>query len=143
MRLPLPAPQLKKILVDENLIAADRFDELLADAERKNQSILDVLVGEKVVDAAYLSSTISNALGVPRVDFATQKIDKEVVRSLPEDMARSRQVILFAREKDGSYDAAMIDPSDLETIEFLNQRLGARIKPFLATNEDLNRGFSV
>jgi type IV pilus assembly protein PilB len=143
MRLPLPAPQLKKILVDENLIAAERFDELLTDAERKNQSILDVLVGEKIVDAAYLSNAISNALGVPRVDFATQKIDKEIVRSLPEDMARARQVILFAREKGGSYDAAMIDPSDLETIEFLNQRLSARIKPFLATKEDLNRGFSV
>ena len=143
MRLPLPAPQLKKILVDENLITGERFDELLTDAERKNQSLLDILVAEKVVDINYLSNAISRALGVPRVDFATQKMDNEIVKSLPEDMARARHAILFAREKDGSYDVAMTDPSDLETIEFLNQRLKARIKPFLATNEDLNRGFSV
>ena len=38
---------------------------------------------------------------------------------LPEDIARARQVIIFAREADGAYDAAMIDPSDLETIQFL------------------------
>ena len=39
--------------------------------------------------------------------------------------------------------SAMIDPSDLETQEFLAQRLQGKIKPFLASAEDLNRGFSV
>lgn len=131
------------MLVDENLIAGERFDTLLADAERKNQSIVDVLISEKVADANYLIGLISKALGVPRVDFNNQKLDSDVVKSLPEDVARARQVILFQKENDNTYDAAMVDPSDLETIEFLGQRLKAHIKPFLATSEDLNRGFSV
>jgi type IV pilus assembly protein PilB len=37
----------------------------------------------------------------------------------------------------------MVDPSDLETREFLAQRLSGKIRPFLASPEDLNRGFSV
>ncbi len=131
------------MLVDENLIAGERFDTLLADAERKNQSIVDVLISEKVADANYLIGLISKSLGVPRVDFNNQKLDSDVVKSLPEDVARARQVILFQKENDNTYDAAMVDPSDLETIEFLGQRLKAHIKPFLATSEDLNRGFSV
>ena len=44
---------------------------------------------------------------------------------------------------DGTYDVAMVNPSDLETIEFLTARLKARVKPFLATEDDLNQGFSV
>lgn len=143
MRLPIPAPQLKKILIDEGLIASEKFDELLNEADRKNQSILEILISEKIVEPNYLNNLIATALGVPRVDLTIQSVAKEIVTALPEDIARQRQVILFRREEDGSYDAAMIDPSDLETIEFLKQRLGVKVKPFLATSEDLNRGFSV
>ncbi len=143
MPIPLPPAQLKKLLVAENLIAGDRFDELFADAQRKNQSVLEVLVAEKVADAKYLNDIVARALGVEVADFSVKTVDKEIVRLLPEDIARQRQVILFAREANGVYDAAMVDPSDLETLEFLTQRLKAKVKPFLAMPEDLNRGYSV
>jgi type IV pilus assembly protein PilB len=143
MHLPLPLPQIKKILIEQNLITEAQFDEFQEDAVRKNENILDVLVSAKIADANYLNNLIAKALGVPRIDLSTQKIDSEVVRAIPEDVSRSRQVILFNRQANGSYDAAMVNPADLETIEFLMQRLKAKINPFLATPEDLNRGFSV
>src|SRR5262249_20276823 len=117
--------------------------QLFEESERKNQSIVDVLVAAKIVDANYLSDLIAKTLGVPRVDFRTVKIDKEIVKLLAEDVARQRQGIVFGREADGTIDAAMVDPADLETREFLEQRLQVKVKPFLATPEDLNRGFSV
>lgn len=131
------------MLIEEGLISGERFDAYMAEAERKSQNVLDVLIGEKIADANYLATMIARALGVPRADFSQQKMDPEMVKVLPEDVARSRQAIVFARESDGSYDIAMADPSDLEAIEFLNQRLKTNIKPFLASKEDLNRGFSV
>lgn len=143
MKLPLPADQLKKMLVSENLIAPERFDELQDEADRKNQSIIDILVSEKIVEGSYLSDLIANALGVPRVDFSVKQLDKDTVKLLSEDVARQRQVIIFNKEADGTFDVAMVDPSDLETRQFLAERLKAKIKPFLASNEDLNRGFSV
>ena len=143
MRLPLPLAQLKKVLTAENLITPERFDELTAEADRKNQSIMDVLVAQNVVTSAYLAETLAKMLGVSRVDFSSRSIDRDVLVLLDEATARQRQVILFGREPNGLYDAAMVDPSDLETIEFLEQRLAAKIKPFLATADDLNRGFSV
>lgn len=143
MRLPLPSVQLKKILISENLITPERYDELYAEADRKSQSVVDVLVAEKVVDANYLGNLIAKALGVEKVDFSLIPLDRSIVQLLPEEAARQREVVIFGREPDGTYDAAMADPSDLETLEFLNQRLKAKIKPFLATSEDLNRGFSV
>jgi type IV pilus assembly protein PilB len=143
MKLPLPADQLKKLLVDENLIAPERFDELFDEANRKSQSVIDVLISEKIVEGSYLNDLIATNLGVPRVDFSIQQFDKDVVKLLAEDVARQRQVIVFGKEGDGTYNVAMTDPSDLETREFLAQRLKAKIKPFLASTEDLNRGFSV
>ncbi len=143
MKLPIPSEHLKKLLVEQNLIAPERYDELYREAERKSQSVIDVLVSEKIVERDYLSDLIANLLGVSRVDFSLQRIDKDMVKLLTEDVARQRQAMVFGRESDGTYDVAMLDPSDLETREFLVQRLKANVKPFLASPEDLNRGFSV
>ncbi len=142
-RLPLPPDQIKQILIQEGLITGDKFDEYLEEAGRKNQSVIDILVSEKIVEENYLSNLIAKALGVPRVDFNSIKLDSGIVKTLQEDVARQRQVIIFNKEEDGVFDVAMIDPSDLETRQFLEQKLKVRIRSFLATREDLNRGFSV
>ncbi len=143
MRLPLPVSEIKKLATSEGLLSPEKFDELAVDAERKNQSIIDVLISGGFMAADYIQSLIARELGVPQVDFDKQKIDSSVVKILPEDIARQRQVVVFAREADGSFDAAMVDPSDLETVSFLTERLHGKIHPMLATQEDLNRGFSI
>jgi type IV pilus assembly protein PilB len=143
MRLPLPQEQIKNLVVQEGFITPDQFDVLAAEAERKNQNILDILVAQRIVEADYLSTLIAKALGVSRVDFSSHTLGDAIVKLLPENIARERQVILLNQEADGTYDVGMADPSDLETIEFLSQRLKGKIKPFLATTDDLNRGFSI
>jgi type IV pilus assembly protein PilB len=131
------------MLVEQNLIAPDQFDALYQEAERKSQNLIDVLVSERIVERSYLDDLIAAVLGVPRADLSSMKIDKDIVKLLAEGVARQRQVIIFGREEDGTYDVAMANPSDLETREFLEQRLNGKVKPFLASSEDLNRGFSV
>jgi type IV pilus assembly protein PilB len=143
VRLPLPPDQIKKLVVAEGLITDEKFDEYFEESQRKNQSVIDILVSEKIIGGDYLNNMIANALGVQLADFGKFKLDPSIVKLLPEDIARQRQVIVFNKEEDGSLDTAMIDPSDLETRQFIEQRLQGRVKPFLATSEDLNRGFSV
>jgi type IV pilus assembly protein PilB len=143
MHLPLPPEQLKSELAAEGLVTPEQFDSLFAEAERKNQNVLDVLVSEGLVEKGYLNDLIAKTLGVGRADFATQPVDEEVVKLVPEALARERQAIVFRRESDGTYDVALTDPSDLETLELFGQLLQGRIRPFLATLSDLNRGFSV
>jgi len=143
MKFPLPPARIKSLLVAEGLITAEKFDALFEDAGRKNQNIIDVLVAEKVADAGYLNDLIARTLGVQRITLSKNAIDKEVLQLLPESIARDREVIMFRREEDGTLDVAMVDPSDLETIEFLAQRFKAKIKPFLATPANLRQGYSV
>lgn len=143
MRLPILPQQLKNKLIEEGLITGAKFDALALEAERKEQDLLDVLVSQKVATAEYLTNLIADILGVERVDLVNRTLDEKVIKLIPEEIARERQVIVFEQESNGAYKVAMADPSDLETIEFLTQRLKAKIKPFLATPEDLARGFSV
>ena len=143
MKLPISPEQLKAILVEEGLLTAEAFDALYQEAERKQQDIVGVLVANHIAEEEYLYDVIAKAIGVPRIKLAASTIDKDILKLIPEAAAREREIILFAREGDGTYDAAMANPSDLETIEFLTTRLQARVRPYLATHEDLNQGFSV
>ncbi|MEE8131925.1 MAG: GspE/PulE family protein, partial [Candidatus Paceibacterota bacterium] len=78
-----------------------------------------------------------------KTDLSIRSIDEKVLKLLDEETARIKRLILFARQPDGALAAAMEDPSDLEIIEFLEKRLNAKIKPYLATQEDLDRGFAL
>jgi type IV pilus assembly protein PilB len=143
MAIPLPLDQIEKILVDNGVITPELFSELKIEADRKEQNILDVLVASGGIEKGYLDDVLAKTLGVARVDFSAHPINKDIVKLIPENIARERQVFVFDKEQDGSYDVAMLDPSDLETIEFLEQRLKGFIHPFFATEDDLKSGFSI
>jgi type IV pilus assembly protein PilB len=141
--LPIPPAQLKQRLMKEGLVTSERFDALAAEATSKGQNLTDILISEKVADESYLNSVFAGFLGVEIAALGGRGIDQATLKLLSEGMARERQVILFATEADGTLDAAMADPSDLATVEYLEQRLQRRIRPFLATSDDLTRGFSI
>lgn len=141
--LPIPPNQLKTRLMQENLITAERFDQLFEEAAHKGQNLIDLLVSEKVVPKEYLNDLLATFLGVEIANLGVRGIDEESLKLLSESVARERQTIVFGKDVDGTLLVAMLDPSDLATIEFLTQHLHARIRPFLATQDDLTRGFSV
>jgi hypothetical protein len=143
MAIPIPLDQLKKYLLRDNLITEEKFNEVVGESERKKQSALDILVSEQIISSDYLNKLLSGYLGVDLADLGNRKINEEIVRLLPEDIARQRQAVVFNREEDGRLDVALIDPSNLETIEFLKQYLKTEIKPFLASPDDLNRVFLI
>lgn len=143
MILPIPANQIKKRLIEDGLITEEKFDAFLNEAERKNQNLIDVLISQRIVDENYIYTFLANYLGVERAQLNSRQINEEVLKSLPENIARERQIIIFNKEEDGTLDVAMLNPSDLATIEFLRQKFNAPIKAFLASTDDLNRGFSI
>jgi type IV pilus assembly protein PilB len=139
--IQISSPQLKKMLVEDGVITADKFDQALTQSKRMNQSLVDVLASQGFVTSDYYYNLLAKYFGVERVNFQEIKIDEGALRLLPENTARERNVIIFGWDADGALHVAMTDPSDLNTIEFLEKHLNTKIRPFLATDDDLNRGF--
>ncbi len=137
----LPPAKLKEILVKSGAIDAAAFDALEEEAEHKRQSLAEIIISQGLVNRDYFYLLISRALGVERVNLGAIGIDEHILHLLSEDIARQRNVIVFGRDQMGRFEVAMEDPTDLETIDFLTLRLGGPVMPFLATEDDLNRGF--
>jgi type IV pilus assembly protein PilB len=143
MPIPIPVTEIKNKLLEDGLITEERFNIYLEEARRKNQNLIDILISENVVDSNYLYQFLASYLGVEWFQPNKHIINETIVKSLPENIAREKQVIVFNKEPDGTLDVAMVDPSDLNTIEYLKQYFDASIKPFLISVENLNYGFKI
>jgi len=141
--LNLPPERLKEILLKTGAIDAGLFAQLEVEAKRKKQNLIEILVSQNIFTYDYLLSLLAGSLGVERVKLIADKIDENVLHLLTEDTARRLKAIPFQKTPDGFIYVAMEDPTNLETLDFLNLRLGEKVKTFLATDEDLNRGFAL
>ncbi|MEK7086743.1 MAG: GspE/PulE family protein, partial [Patescibacteria group bacterium] len=141
--ISLTSQKLKDLLIKENVLDAKTFDNFQKEAERKKQDVVDILISERIISQDYFLSLLAKTFGVQRVNLSSVQIDEQILHLLPEDVARRLKVIVFGKEANGAFQAAMEDPTNLETIDFLTLRLGAPVKAFLAASEDLNRGFSL
>jgi len=140
--LQIPNQKLKEILVKEDLISAENFNKLAVESKRMGQNMADVLISQSIVRPEYFYSLVAKYVGVELVNLGGRAIEEKTLRKLSEDLARQKRALIFKEESDGTLDVAMEDPSDLATIEFLEKNLKAKIKPFLATSDDLNGGFA-
>lgn len=139
----IPDQKFKELLLLDGVITEDQFSEGVSKAKRLSISVGDVLLGENLITEEYYYNLISKFYGIDRARLNERKIDELSLRLLPEDLARQKRAIVFERATDGSLSVAMEDPSDLLSIEFLEGHLHSKIKPFLASRDDLERGFSL
>ncbi|MCX7616029.1 MAG: GspE/PulE family protein [Patescibacteria group bacterium] len=140
--VPIPSQKLKTFLLEQGLIEEEDFNQALEEARRMNQDLGDVLISKGFVTKDFLLHLASNFFRVELANLRYRGINREVLYKIEEKFAREKNVIAFAQEGDGTIDVAMADPTDLITIEFLEKKLSSKIRPFLASDDDLAFGFS-
>ena len=108
----LPIQQLKNALLRDGLVTEEVFTQLEQEATRLDQDIGDILVSRNIVPERYLVNLETQYFGVERVAIDSNTLDKNIVKLLPEEIARQRQVLVFSRNEDNSLNIAMANPSD-------------------------------
>ena len=141
--LQIPPAQLKEALLKEGLVTEENFNTLNEEAQRMNQNLAQLLISKSIITANYFYDLLSAYFQVEKADLSSRTVDEALLKKIPEELAKQKRTVVFAEEKDGTLDVAMEDPSDLATIEFLERRLQARVKPFLALPGDLERVFAL
>ncbi|MFH1308496.1 MAG: GspE/PulE family protein [Patescibacteria group bacterium] len=124
--------QLKAFILDAGLISEIKFSDAEKKAKKKNQKIEDILVTEGLVTDEELAKLKAYILGVPFVNLEKETISSEILKIIPEPIARKHNIIAF-RKNDNDLEVAMYDTEDLMTIEFIKKKANLKILPRLAT----------
>lgn len=129
--------------MEDKLVSEADFNAISEEAKRLNHSVAEILISRGLVTGLYHDNLLAKYFNVPMADLTSRGIDESVLKLLPEELSRQKRVVLFGKEPDGTISAAMEDPADLVNIEFLEQYLKTRVKPYLAVTSGLNKGFAL
>ena len=97
-----------------------------------------MLLEKKLLTETDLQKLYAYILGIPFVDLAKEAIPTDILHIVPEPIAKKSHVVAF--EKVGTnLKVAMLNPDDLQTIDFIKKKTGLKIVPCLTTKESINQ----
>ena len=128
--------QLKAFIVDTSLVTKDELEKAEAKAAKENRKLGEVLVKEGFVNAGELNKLEAYILGIPFVDLKQETINPEVLKIIPEAIARKHNIVSF-KQTGKTLEVAMLDPDDLQTIDFVKKKANLKILPRLTDEESI------
>lgn len=131
MRIPdnLVLQLLKNIgrLTDEQATALREQEK----AEKK--PLQDLVIKDGMITETELTKLYALEIEIPYVEFDPKTIHADLLKQIPERIARQYKVVLFDEKPDGTKLLAMSDPDDIQAINFLRKQLGTDIKVHITT----------
>ena len=127
----------EKLLKQGGIVNDSQLDELKTLAKRSKQSLQETVIDQKVVSDEKLTKMIGELIDVPFVRIEPKDILDDVLKKIPEHIARQYNVVLFAINDDDSLSLAMEDPDDVQALNFIQKEIGYNTKVFLATKSNI------
>ncbi|MFA5096149.1 MAG: ATPase, T2SS/T4P/T4SS family [Candidatus Omnitrophota bacterium] len=130
--------RLTEILLNKKLISQEQLQEALKVQKEKGGKLSSIIVELKFVQEADLNSALSTELGFPLIDLKRFKIDYEVAKSIPVEIARHYQIVPISKMGD-TITLAMADPLNIFAIDHVEALTGFKINPIISSSKDIQQ----
>ncbi len=134
--------ELRALVLDTGVV--EEKDLTLAEERFRSgaSTFAQAILWYNLVSDEELGKLIADSLKVPFTSLAQKSIPEEVLRIVPEVVARKHRLIAFAVDDAGVH-VAMADPRDRETRSFLEKKTGLPAIVSFATERDIENAFSL
>lgn len=129
--------RLGDLLVESNLITEDELSATLAE-KSPDEKLGDSLLRRGLITEQQLIEVLEFQLGIPHINVHQIPIEQEIIRLVPQEIAKRYQVMPVRTENNQLF-VAMADPMDYFAIEELRMATGFQIVPAIATKDALQR----
>jgi len=130
--------RLTEILINNKLITAENLQQALKEQAAKGGKLSDIIVKLKFVKENELINTLSEGLGLPLIDLKRFKIDLDIVKIIPVEIAKHYQIIPVSKMGD-TITLAMADPLNIFAIDHVQSLTGFKINPIISSVADINQ----
>ena len=128
---------IESILKQGGVVDEPQLADLKLIAERSKQTLQETAIEQKVISEEDLTKLIGDYIGVPFVRIEPKDIPEDILKRIPEHIARQYNVVLFEKNEDNSLSLAMEDPDDVQALNFIQKEIGYNTKVFLATKSNI------
>ncbi len=128
--------KIKEFILDSRVADLGEVELAYEDAKKNRKKFIDVLIEKKIASEEDIAKIVGYIMGIPYVNVISEEIPKEVLQIIPEPIAREHNIFAFEK-KNNDLIVAMIDPEDLQTIEFIKKKTGFQVLPAITTKESV------
>ena len=90
--------RLKKFILDAGLIDEKEFTKALEKSEKTNQEIGKILISDGLIKEKELIKIEAYLLGIPFINLENETIPPDILRMIPESIARAHNIIAFSKK---------------------------------------------
>jgi len=126
----------KELLAKGGKVTAEQLKSA-REAAGEKASLQEAVVKAGLISEKDLTRLYAQEIDIPYVDINVADIQKEVLKLIPERVARQYNVVLYGIDKDGTKLLAMDDPDDIQAVNFLKKQLGNDIKIAMTTKQTI------
>jgi type IV pilus assembly protein PilB len=140
-RFPLRQPGSKlllgSLLVRDGLVEMDQVEDALADQEKTDRRLGEILVDRGWISEGSLARALAEQHSLEFVDLGDCEPDDKAIALLPEKFARRYDALPICFVDDDTVVVAVADPTNLLTSDDLRLALGVNVRLAVATIGDL------
>ena len=126
----------KEILLESQALTEEQLAAADAEAAAGNKSLQQAIIDAKLLAKEPLLKALAEGWQVEIADLVEMNISAEIVKIIPEKVARRHIAVPFTKAEN-MIAFAMSDPRDLDIIEDLQLRTGLQVKTYLALPQDV------
>lgn len=125
------------ILKSSSAIDDEQLAGLIEQAKTEKIELKELVVKQNILSDSQLISAYAEEIGIPYVEINPKELSKEVLKQVPEHIAKLYNMVVFEGSIDDENEprsVAMEDPDDLQAIDVLHKLFGQNIKVYIATH---------
>jgi type IV pilus assembly protein PilB len=121
------------ILASQGVLSEDKSQAVKLEHVNTGRSLREIILGHNFANEEQIAKAEAKLYNIPFVDLGETAVSPEGLGLLPRAVAERYILIPFDYNRVGNeLSVAMASPLDLEVIEFIEKKSGAKIKPFMA-----------
>lgn len=133
---PLAKKRLGEILVDAKKLREEDLHKALSEQRKYGEKLGNVLIRMGLLSEKEIMETVSKQLGIPIVNLFDANLSEELVRLIPENIAKNHMVIPFERNF-SVLSLAMVDPLDINALDEVARFLRMEVSPCIVTRSEM------
>ncbi len=127
----------KELLAKGKKVSAEQIKAVREQAGNEKTPLQELVVSANLISEKDLTKLYAEEIDVPYIDLNVKEIKREILKLIPERIAKQYNAVLFGVEENGVKLLAVDDPDDIQAINFLKKQLGNDIKIFIATKTSI------
>lgn len=130
--------KLEEVLLNLNLLTPEQLDLAKIESARSGRGLEGAILDLGILDSEAVMKAKAVGSNLPYVDLRSVTLDQAILPIIPRDLSVKFQAVPFAKTAD-SISVAMLDPNNVQAIEFIEKKTGLRVSPYMASTDSIKK----